>query len=275
MRGGIAQALDARNFRQRMEEAGETPDFSIGTFAVEGVYVLSQEGDIFCAVVRKFAGFIENGRDVARIFRAARVGHNAERAEFIAAFLNGKECRCTFLAGMLAGEFVELVINGKVSVYNAFRAIRASDLRDHFWKLIVGLRTENHVDIFGAVENNIALGLRDAACDSEKHLAAIFFFGDFVFAQTAEIRKHFVGRTFANVTGIQNCHVRAFGRINHVIAKRAQDIGHAMTVIDIHLAAIGLDKKLLAGGGCHGVGLIMICENREDYCFFIFVINYS
>jgi len=56
------------------------------------------------------------------------------------------------------------------------------------------------------------------------------------------------------VAGVQEPHVRLFHRIGRDIALRAQRLGHALAVIDVHLAAVGLDEQLLGFG--HGPGLL-------------------
>jgi hypothetical protein len=72
-----------------------------------------------------------------------------------------------------------------------------------------------------------------------------------MFADAAEVRKHLVRRLFADMAGVQDDHVRAFRLFDRGIAQRRQHIGHAAAVIDVHLAAPGLDKQFfLFAGHC-------------------------
>ena len=50
------------------------------------------------------------------------------------------------------------------------------------------------------------------------------------------------------MAGVHQNHIGIVGRVRLDIALTAQRLGHAFTVIDIHLAAIGLDKQLFRIG---------------------------
>ena len=47
------------------------------------------------------------------------------------------------------------------------------------------------------------------------------------------------------MTGIEDHHVGAIGGGGGAVAKRRQHIGHAIRIIDIHLAPVGLDEQFL------------------------------
>ena len=59
--------------------------------AAIGVDVLAQQHDLACAPRRQSARFGQNAFGGAGMFRAPRVRHHAEGAEFIAAFLHGEK----------------------------------------------------------------------------------------------------------------------------------------------------------------------------------------
>ena len=208
--------------------------------------------------IGKRAGLVENARNGAREFRAARIGYDTEGAELVATFLNGEEGGRTArkcLAALGGGQRLELVVGGKLRLDDARAAIR--EARDIFGQAVIGLGTEHQIDGRGAAAHLLALGLCDAAghADNEVLTPAGFFL--LQFAQTAKLRIDLLGRLFADVAGIQNDNVGLFGRIHLGIARRGHDIDHAGRIIDIHLAAIGLYEDLLArrgGRGLRGLG---------------------
>ena len=61
-----------------------------------------------------------------------------------------------------------------------------------------------------------------------------------------------LARAFPDTTIVLD-HVGALGRVGLHVALRAQHLGHALAVIDVHLATVGLDEKLLRIG--HGAPL--------------------
>ena len=112
-------------------------------------------------------------------------------------------------------------------------------------QVLVGLRPEHQVDGRRAAHHLLALGLGDAAADSNQHAAAgagLLFLQQ---AQPADFRIDLFGRFLADMAGIEDHQVGVFRRIRRLIAQRRQDVGHARRVIDVHLAAIGLDMQPL------------------------------
>ncbi len=81
-------------------------------------------------------------------------------------------------------QFVEFGFRREIGIHHA---LAAGGLQNHFGQFVIDLRAENHVDILGAVDDDVAFGLRDTACDGDKRLFAFFFFGFFVTAQAAEV----------------------------------------------------------------------------------------
>ncbi len=91
MAGRVAQADDAGNFGEAIQQAAERPDPAVRSLAVIGVDVLPDQGDFAHAIVGEPEHVVDDLCHGPRHFGAARIGHHAERAEFIAAFLNGDE----------------------------------------------------------------------------------------------------------------------------------------------------------------------------------------
>ena len=117
---------------------------------------------------------------------------------------------------------------------------------------MVGLRAQHNVHIGRAPTDLLALGLGDAARDGDHHGAAAL---GLHLAQAAEVGEHLLRRLLADVAGVEDDEVGILGCGRFHIAQRRQHIAHALAVIDVHLAAIGLDEDLL-GGVIHGpIGL--------------------
>ena len=93
MAGRVAQAHDAGNFGEAMQQLAERPGHTVRTFAVIGVDVLPDQGDLAHAIVGKPHHVVDDFCHRPRDFGAACIGHHAEGAEFVAAFLHGDERR--------------------------------------------------------------------------------------------------------------------------------------------------------------------------------------
>ena len=70
---------------------------------------------------------------------------------------------------------------------------------------MIGLRADDDVDERRPLDQQLALGLRDAAGDGEQHVApGRVAPGIAQPAQPAELGKHLLGRLLADVAGIQD-----------------------------------------------------------------------
>ncbi len=212
-----------------------------------GVDVLAEQRDLAGASDDHAAGFGDDLCRRARELGAARIGHDAEGAELVAAFLDRQERRDAG-GGALARQEVELALDREVGVQHPL-AGGAAGSGDHLGELVVGLRAEHHVHEGRAGHDLLALGLRDAAGDGDDHAAAVFLGGLTVLldAQAAEFGKDLLRRLLADVAGVQDDHIGPVGGLDRLIAQGSQDIGHTGAVIDVHLAAPGLDEQFLLG----------------------------
>ena len=107
-----------------------------------------------------------------RDFGAARIGHDAKRAELVAAFLHGDEGGNAALGDCLAArrrKRVELVVDGKFGVDDLLARLRA---REQAGQAVIVLRADHQIDRAGAPDDLFALGLRHAAGDRDQHVAA-------------------------------------------------------------------------------------------------------
>jgi hypothetical protein len=62
-----------------------------GRSSMPGVHILPDQHDLFHALPRQVARFGDDRIDAARLLGSPRVGHHAECAELVAAFLHGKK----------------------------------------------------------------------------------------------------------------------------------------------------------------------------------------
>ena len=244
MAGRIADAGDARHLGNAPHQARQRPDPAIGAIAMIGVDVLAEQRDVLHAGLRQPLDFGDHLRDRAREFGAAGIGHDAEGAELVAAFLHGDEGRNA--AGedrrrLRRRQMAELVLGRQFRIDDA-AALR---LRQQFRQAVIGLRADDEVDGRLAPLDLGAFGLRDAAGDDELGLASLRFALALQVAQLAELGIDLVRRPLADMAGIQQDEIGVVGRRSLDITLLAQDVGHALAVIDVHLAAIGLDVDFL------------------------------
>ena len=111
---------------------------------------------------------------------------------------------------------------------------------------MIGLRADHQIDGRLPAHDLLALGLGDTAGHGDGHgplpCRRPLFLQD---PQLAEFGIDLFGRLLADVAGVQDDEISTLGRIRRRIAQRTQHIGHALAVIDIHLAAVGLDEQAL------------------------------
>ena len=92
MAGGVAQPRDAGNLGEPMQQPRRASRRApSGALAVIGVDVLAEQRDLAHAGIGQPLGLGDDLRDRPRDFGAARIGHDAEGAELVAAFLHGEE----------------------------------------------------------------------------------------------------------------------------------------------------------------------------------------
>jgi hypothetical protein len=62
--------------------------------------------------------------------------------------------------------------------------------------------------------------------------------------QPAKLGVDFFGRLLADVAGVEDHQIRIFGALGLDKAFARQRVHHALRIVDVHLAAIGLDMQL-------------------------------
>ena len=182
--------------------------------------------------------------DGPREFGAARVGHDTERAEFVAAFLHRDKSRNAARANCRrarCGEVIELVVNRKIGVDRGAVPLGA---RQQVGQAMITLRAEHQIDRGRAADNFFALGLRHAAGDCDDHPAPLRNRRLFQTAHTAKLGVDLLGRLLADMAGVEDDQVGIVGARSLDVASRRQGVGHAPRIINVHLAAERLDVEL-------------------------------
>ena len=246
MRGGEPDTVQTINLCKVTDELAKRPviaAFELWRGAVIGVYVLAEQVDLANALVNEGAGFSHNRVCAAGKFRAAGVRHNAERTEFIAAFLNGQEGRRAIdLAVERQG--VEFFLDVEIG----FKALTcgAVNTRDHFGELVISLRAEHEINSRLAAHDLFAFSLRNTARNAKQHFSAGRLFQTL---ELAQLRKHLLRRLLTDVTGVEENQIGIIRGLDTGIAQRSQNILHPFGIIDVHLTAIGFYKEAFGRRG--------------------------
>ena len=116
------------------------------------------------------------------------------------------------------------------------------------------LGTKHHVDNRRPHHNLGPFGLGHTTGDGDNHFRVLLFQR----LNTANIGIDFLHRLLANMAGVQYHHVGMVGLVYLLIAGHDQGFGHALAIVNIHLAAIGFDVTLFGvARDCFGrVGFI-------------------
>ena len=236
--GGVADAVQPRQVAKRADQVAEPRLGPVQPLAVPAVDVLAQEGDLPHAAGDEIARLGEDARGRTAGLGPARVGNDAEGAELVATLLHGQEGRRRAAGGAVhraRGQVVELVLGRKVGVHRRRIAPR------HRRQAVIGLRAHDQIDERHPADDLVPFGLRHAARNPDLEVRA----PGFERFQPAQVRIQLFRRLFPDVAGVQQHHVRVVGTVGFHIPFGAHRLGHALAVIDVHLAAIGLDEKPL------------------------------
>jgi hypothetical protein len=111
---------------------------------------------------------------------------------------------------------------------------------------MIGLRADHDVDRRLAAGDLGALGLGDAARDGNSEVLAPGAALDLEVAHAAKLGIDLFRGMLADMAGVQHDEIGLLRRRGQIIAERPQDVGHAVGVVDVHLAPIGPDEHMLA-----------------------------
>ncbi len=181
----------------------------------------------------------------ARILHAARIRHDAERTELVAAFLHGEERRHRPRRRALR-QMRELLLLGECRLDQ--RAVLGARAGDELRQAMIALRADDEIDDRRAAHDLGALGLGDAADDGDDRLVAGGRALVLQLADAAEVRIDLLGRLLADMAGVEDDEIGILDGVGFGIALRRERLGHALGIIDVHLAAEGADEDLRPGG---------------------------
>ena len=260
----VAQAQQAGDLGQLAQQPAQAPGAAVRRLAMPGIHVLPEQGDLARALRHQPAGFRQHRDGGAARLGAARVGHHAERAELVAALLDGQE-RGHALGGRGLRQEVEFLFGGEIGLDH--RPAGARRLGDHFRQPVIGLRAEHDVHIRCAGQDFRAFRLRDAAGHGQDHLPPGRLAFQLQQSQPAQFGKHLLRRLVADMAGVQDHHVGLIRRVGRGIAQRCQHVLHAQAVIHVHLATPGDHVQTLVHthwiAGCR-IGALVCLENRHQ-----------
>ena len=244
MAGGVAQPHDTFDFGEMVQQPAQRPGPPVGAFTVIGVDVLANERDLAHAVVGESLHVVDDLRHRARDFRAARIGHDAEGAELVATFLHGDESGDAARADRVrfgGREKTELVLDREFGLQRTAFALRA---RQQLRQMMIALRPDHDVDDRRAADDLRTLGLRHAARHRDAHIAPVtcgFILGD---PQPPEFGVDLLGSLLPDMAGVEDHQIGILGTGCLHKAFGSQRVHHALRIVDVHLAAIGLDMQL-------------------------------
>src|SRR5262252_2992829 len=106
---------------------------------------------------------------------------------------------------------------------------------------MVILRTYYEIDASSAVHDLCAFGLRDASGNGNNHSGTALCFRHLETSHQAKLRIHLFRCLFSDMTSIEDYQIRILWPFRLRKAEWRQKICHTHRIVDIHLAAIGLD----------------------------------
>ena len=166
VRGGEADALDARHARHVVDERRQIEARAVSHRAAVGVDVLAEQRDLAHALGGELPHLLEHRVEAAADFLAARVGHDAEAAVLAAAFHDRDE-GARALQRAAAGRWSNFSISGKLTSTTARPVRRRSAII--CGQPVQRLRAEHQVDERRALGDRLALLAGDAAAHADQH----------------------------------------------------------------------------------------------------------
>ena len=108
---------------------------------------------------------------------------------------------------------------------------------------VIALRSDHEIDDGRAADDLLAFGLRDAAGDRDRDAASLARGVVLQHAHAAELGIDLLGRLLADVAGVEDDEVGVVRRRGLDKALGRQHVRHTMRIVDVHLAAVGLDEE--------------------------------
>ncbi len=267
VRGGVAQPSHAGDLGHRAQQPPQPPsappqisqgppqgailraplNANIRRGAVPRIDVLAQQHNLARPLQGKLACLCKYRLRRAAHLRPARVRHDAEAAEFVAALLDRQESAEALRHRRLRQE-VEFLFRREIGVDDRAGVPPIHSPRGaghHLRQSMIGLRPQHDVDERRSRQDLRPLGLRDTTRHRQDHPPASRRARLLDQPQPAEFGKHLLRRAVANVAGVENDHVGVVRRPHRDIPQRRQHIRHSPAVIHVHLATPGDDVQTL------------------------------
>ena len=203
-----------------------------------GIHVLPKQGDLTHAARNQITRLTDQAINRARHLGSARIGHHTERTELVAAFLNRQKRRRPTPRCARLWQQRKFVFFGKVRIQRLLTPVHSLH---HRGQAMIGLRPDNQINQRLTPHDLFPLSLRDTSGHANLQIGVCVPQR----AQTAKLGIHLFRRLFADMARVEENHIRALWRVDLLIPTCAQSLSHALTVIDVHLTAIGLHKQLL------------------------------
>ncbi len=143
---------------------------------------------------------------------------------------------------------IELVLEGELGVDHLGAAFGA---RQQVGQAMIVLRAEHEVDDRRAADDLVTLGLGDATGDRDQDLASLARGALLELPDAAELGIDLLGGLLADVAGVEHDQVGVLGRRGLDEALARHRVRHTLRVVDVHLAAVGLDMEL--AGSAHAL----------------------
>lgn len=228
MAGGIAQAGNAGDFRQTIEQPAKPPFGAVRPLAVPGIHVLAEQRHLAHAGLGQALGLGNDLRNRARDFRTACIGHHTEGAELVAAFLHGEEggnAALGHVGALRLRQMLELILD---SVFGLDDTAAATHPAQHVRQAVIGLRSDDQIDRRRPPDDLATLRLRHAAGDANQHFATRRRLFLLQLADPAKLRIDLLRRPLADVAGVEQHKIGVFDDFGRGIAVGGQRVGHAL-----------------------------------------------
>src|ERR1035437_8389004 len=240
MRGREANPADARQFPDSRQQLSKT--LFPGGIAVR-IHILAEQLNVGVAGIGHASGFVKDRLRSTAALLAASVRHHTIGAELIAALKDGDVSPVRIGAG---GEFGLESLVGLAIVESGDAIGPGLDLDQHGRQVAVGSRAGNQGNVGRTLEDLFALLLGDAAENGE---ALPFLMQLFEIGQPM---KDLLLGLVADGAGVVEDQVRIFFAMHLRVALRDERAHDFFGVVEVHLAAEGLDvKRLLLGTHKH------------------------
>ena len=243
MRGSKPHPPNPRDRSESRQQLGKA--FLSIRIAVR-IHVLPEELNLRISQVRQLPRFVQHRRRSPAPLLAARIGHHAVSAEFVAA-LNNSDVPAMRISPSRELRLEALISQAIIKPGNPLPA--SLQLHQHLRKLAIRSRPAHQRYIRRPLKNLFPLLLRHASQDAKLFpLRTILLI-------IREPVKDLLLRLVANRAGVIKDQPRLFHRWNLPIPLLQKRPHHLLGVVRIHLAAEGLKVKRLAGGVRHGVSI--------------------